>query len=210
MSDFNDMTLNIGKITPQSKVNGHGLRFTIWLQGCSLQCKGCINEAFWSKKPNQLIKVSDLFSMIVNTSGIEGVTYSGGEPFEQAEGLYMLSSLLKDKGLSIMSYSGYTYEELMNSTDGFKSRLLDNIDILVDGRYEYERRAYLLWRGSSNQRVHFLTPLYKNYEKLVNNYKLQMEFSINHEMSNISIDGNLSQEMLEEIQRRMKAYGINI
>jgi anaerobic ribonucleoside-triphosphate reductase activating protein len=210
MSDFNDITLNIGKIAPKSRVNGPGVRFTIWLQGCPLRCKGCINKEFWSNEPNQPIKVSDLFKMILDTPNIEGVTYSGGEPFEQAEGLYILSSLLKDKGLSLMAYSGYTYEELMNSTDSFKKQLLTILDILVDGRYEQENRISLLWRGSSNQNVYFLTPLYKGYQKIVDQHKLQMEFSIDSEANKVSIEGNFSQEILEEIQNRMKEYGINI
>jgi len=136
MSDFNDIALNIGKIAPQSKVNGPGVRFAIWLQGCPLRCEGCINKEFWANEPNQLIRVPDLFKMILDAPNVEGVTYSGGEPFEQAEGLYMLSSLLKARGLSIMAYSGYNYEELMNSADGSKKQLLSMLDILVDGRYE--------------------------------------------------------------------------
>ena len=103
MSDFNDIALNIGKIAPQSKVNGPGVRFAIWLQGCPLRCEGCINKEFWANEPNQLIRVPDLFKMILDAPNVEGVTYSGGEPFEQAEGLYMLSSLLKARGLSIMA-----------------------------------------------------------------------------------------------------------
>lgn len=186
------------------------MRFTIWFQGCSLHCKGCINDAFWSKKPNQLIKVSDLFEMILDTPDVEGVTYSGGEPFEQVDGLYQLSSLLKDKELSIMAYSGYTYEELINSADGSKKQLLSMLDILVDGRYEQEKSAPLLWRGSSNQKVYFLTPKYKEYEKIAEQHKLQMEFSINSKTDKVSIEGNFSQEILAEIQSRMKEYGINI
>lgn len=210
ISEYNDMTLNIGRIIRQSKVNGPGVRFTLWLQGCPLRCKGCINKAFWSNKPNQLIKVSDLHNMILNTPDIEGVTYSGGEPFEQSEGLHKLSLLLKDNGLSIMAYSGYTYQEIINCGDEFKKDLLNTLDILVDGRYEEERRAPLLWRGSNNQRVHFLTLLYKDYERVVEQQKMQMEFSINPETNKISMTGNFSHEMVEEIQKRMKAYGINI
>lgn len=210
MSDSNNLVLNKGKIVKQSKVNGPGQRFTVWLQGCLLRCKGCINEEFLSKEPNQLITVSDLFNMILNTRDIEGVTYTGGEPFEQAEGLYRLSVLLKDKGFSIMSYSGYTYEELLNSGDEFKKLLLSSLDILVGGRYDWKKAAYLLWRGSSNQRVHFLSPLYKGYDKIVDEHKLQMVFSLEPETNRISIEGNFSYEILQEIRDRMKLYGIDI
>lgn len=210
MSDFNDIALNIGKIAPQSKVNGPGVRFAIWLQGCPLRCEGCINKEFWANEPNQLIRVPDLFKMILDAPNVEGVTYSGGEPFEQAEGLYMLSSLLKARGLSIMAYSGYNYEELMNSADGSKKQLLSMLDILVDGRYEQEKSVPLLWRGSSNQKVYFLTPIYKEYEKIADQHKLQMEFSIDSKTNKVSIEGNFSQGILAEIQSRMKEYGISI
>jgi len=88
MLNSSDFILNVGKIVKRSRVNGPGQRFTIWMQGCTLRCKGCINKELWSKEPNQLIKVSDLFKRILNTPDIEGVTYTGGEPFEQAEALY--------------------------------------------------------------------------------------------------------------------------
>ena len=210
MSNSPDVVLNVGKIVRQSKVIGPGKRFVIWLQGCSLRCRGCINQEFWSKEPNQLIPVSDLFNIIFNTPDIEGVTYTGGEPFEQAEGLYHLSILLKDRGLSIMSYSGYTYEELSNSNDRFKKLLFSCLDILIDGRYECENAAPLLWRGSSNQKAYFLSPLYKDYEKLADEYKLQMAFSLEPETNRVSIEGNFSHEILEEIKNRMKLYGINL
>ena len=210
MLNSHDAVLNIGKIVRQSNVIGPGKRFVIWLQGCSLQCKGCINKKFWSKEPNRLIPVSNLVNMILNTPEIEGVTYTGGEPFEQAEGLYSLSTLLKDKGLSIMSYTGYTYKELSNSDDKFKIFLLSCLDILIDGRYECGKSAPLLWRGSGNQKVYFLSSLYRYYEELVDEYKLQMAFSLEPGTSRISIEGNFSDEILAEIKKRMKVYGINL
>jgi len=202
--------LNVAKIVEQSKVNGPGLRFTIWVQGCSLRCEGCINKELWPKKTNQLIKLSDLLDRILNTPNIEGVTYTGGEPFEQAEALYYLSTLLKEKGYSIVSYSGFTYEEILNSDDKFKKLLLSTLDILIDGRYEKDKSAPLLWRGSTNQRVLFLSPLYKHYEPMINDLKLQMEFSIDPKGEEVSIIGNFSYEILEEIRKRMKSYGIKI
>lgn len=155
MSNSSDPVLNIGRIVKQSKVNGPGQRFTIWVQGCSLRCKGCINKEFWPKEPNELIKVSDLYNMILDTTDIEGVTYTGGEPFEQAEGLYHLSVLLKTKGYSIMSYSGFTYKELLNSSDKFKKPLLSTLDLLVDGRYDFKKAAPLLWRGAAIKKFIF-------------------------------------------------------
>lgn len=204
-SDF----LNVGAIDV-SKIIGPGNRLVIWLQGCSLKCKGCINSEFIPHRINKLIKVEDLFKIISNTSNIEGVTYSGGEPFEQAEGLYKLSKLVKKSGLTIMSYSGYTIEEIRNSKDKFKELLLSTLDILIDGKFEPSKAAPLLWRGSTNQRVYFLTEAYENYKEMVEQLNLQIEFSINSNLDKMSIKGNFNQKLIQEIKHRLENYGIHL
>lgn len=201
--------LNIGSIEV-SNVVGPGNRLVIWLQGCSIRCKGCINSEFIPNKINKLIRVKDLFKIISNTPDIEGVTYSGGEPFEQARGLYKLSKLVKEINLTIVSYSGYTIDELKNSNDKFRKLLLSYLDILIDGRYEYLKAAPLLWRGSTNQKVHFLTQVYENYRELANQLNLQIEFSFDPKMDKMSMKGNFDRELFNEIKLRLKSYGIHL
>jgi anaerobic ribonucleoside-triphosphate reductase activating protein len=116
--------------------------------------------------------------MIKRIEGIEGVTYSGGEPMAQAEGLYHLSLLLKGAGLSVVSYSGYTLDELRNMQDPWIGRLLSTLDVLIDGRYDQRQKVALPWRGSGNQRVHFLTKVYQHLSKAVNEPGSQVELII--------------------------------
>lgn len=201
--------LNIGSIEV-SNVVGPGSRLVIWLQGCSICCEKCINPHFIPHKINKLIKINELFEIVCNTPDIVGVTYSGGEPFDQAEGLYKLSKLIKKTGLTIMSYSGYTIEEIKNSDDKFKKLLLSYLDILVDGKYEHLKAAPLLWRGSTNQKVHFLTPVYENYRELADQLNLQIEFSFDSSMDKMSMKGNFDHKLFKEIKEKLKSYGIHL
>lgn len=152
-----DTILNIGAFLSTSKVNGPGTRSVVWSQGCRKNCPGCYNQAFRKSRIAKLYSVRSLYEMIMaNRNEISGVTFSGGEPFDQARGLYELSRLLKQKGLHIMSYSGYTLDELKSDSDPFKRKLLDVLDILIDGPYMDDRKMFSEWRTSANQNVYYL------------------------------------------------------
>ena len=184
-----NVTVNVGKWLPQSRVNGPGLRFVIWFQGCALQCPGCCNSEFQSQAPKQIFTIQELYDMIQQTPDIEGVTYSGGEPFEQADGVYQLSRLVRRTGLTVMAYSGYTYEDLCSRNDPTINGLLEQLDILVDGPFGVTQAAPLLWRGSRNQRIPFLTDRYQAYVSEVNCEGAEMELYINGDT--VSVTGNV-------------------
>jgi anaerobic ribonucleoside-triphosphate reductase activating protein len=199
--------LNIGRLLPYSQVNGPGSRFVIWLQGCDRRCPGCVNRELWSHAPNQLLSVKNLYEQIMTTPGIEGVTYSGGEPFQQAEGLYALSVLLKEAGLTILSYSGYTYQELLTSPNQHVSALLSTLGMLIDGPFVQAQAAALLWRGSKNQQVRFLSERYKDYETLVHRTAQDMEFVLNE--NGLGLTGNFDENLLQKITDKLQQdYGI--
>lgn len=168
--------LNVAAEISRSTANGPGVRYVIWLQGCPFRCPGCFNEEFQPNIVKNLITVEDMAKKIISTKGIEGVTYSGGEPMMQARGLYYLSKILKEKNLSILCYTGFTFEELKNSNLPYVKKFINYIDILIDGRYEKEKAANLPWRGSANQKVYFLTDRYKSYESFVNQNISEVEF----------------------------------
>ena len=150
--------LNIARTLPRSAVNGPGERFVVWVQGCSIRCPGCWNPDTWSHRSKVTVSAADLVSSIIRTSGIEGVTLTGGEPFEQAFELALVASSVREAGLSVMAYTGYELEEL---TAAAQRSLLRLCDIVVAGRYrQRERTLALAWRGSSNQRVYFLNERY--------------------------------------------------
>lgn len=156
-------SLNLGAWQTRSIVNGPSERFVLWLQGCPRRCWGCINPAYLAIEPRHEIAVDELTAKILAVSGIEGVTYSGGEPFLQPAALSKLSDNLRAAGLGIVCFTGYTLEALQTHSDIWTKQLLAQIDLLIDGPFELEKAAPLRWRGSHNQRLHFLTDRYSSY-----------------------------------------------
>jgi len=159
-------SLRIGKFLISTGVNGPGKRFVIWFQGCPFRCKGCFNSEFWDEKGGVLMHIDDVMEHISRAKGIEGVTFTGGEPLMQTEPLLELAKKIKKKGLTIVCYTGYTYEEIISGKVAGAKELLKWFDILIDGLYKEEDKASLLWRGSKNQKVHYLTQRYKYLEPL--------------------------------------------
>lgn len=145
--------LQVAGFLDHSTVNGEGFRSVLFLSGCPHYCPGCHNEIMQHYDYGESIKISDIISRIIkNASLIDGVTLSGGEPFEQSKALLPLLKCLKNMPFSIWAYTGYTYEALINYPD--KARLLAYIDVLVDGPYiESLRDDHLKFCGSSNQRI---------------------------------------------------------
>jgi anaerobic ribonucleoside-triphosphate reductase activating protein len=135
-----------------SKVNGPGVRFVIWVQGCSRGCAGCFNPSSHPLSGGFDISPEELAKEIPNC-GIDGITVSGGEPFEQTLELKKLLALCKDRHLHTMVYTGFTYEELCCSNDRDVQDCLSVIDLLVDGPYEENVPPVLPWCGSGNQRI---------------------------------------------------------
>ncbi len=162
-----DGVLRVAGWVERSEADGPGVRFVVWLQGCSIKCPGCWNPRLWSPKGGRLVSPDELARRVEATEGIEGVSLLGGEPFEQARGLVPFVRRVRDRGLSVVAFSGYTLEQLRGEAQPFPpdvpaaSALVGLVDVLVDGPYVAARRtAALPLRGSSNQRVHFLTGRY--------------------------------------------------
>ena len=152
MSD--QKTIRVCGIEPESIVDGPGFRYVLFVQGCPHHCHGCHNPESWAFEGGVEMTVDEVFEQIKERSGLRGVTFSGGEPFEQADALLDLAKLIKDAGLTLMSYSGYTLEELEARKDKATDELLGMLDILVDGRYDESlRNLTLVYCGSENQRV---------------------------------------------------------
>ncbi len=150
--------LNIARWIERSAVNGPGERFVVWLQGCPLHCPGCWNPDTWDFAPRRLLEVGELVTIVRRVPGLEGITLTGGEPFIQAKSLLPAIRQLRQYGLSVMIFTGYELEELTSSAS---RALLELTDIVVTGRFvETLRVDSAVWRGSSNQKVIFLTQRY--------------------------------------------------
>lgn len=149
-------TVRIAGIIEESIVDGPGIRMVIFAQGCPHRCKGCHNPETHDFEGGYLMSLEDIVQLPSRNPLLDGVTFSGGEPFSQAKAFSMLGRRFKDLGLDIMTYTGYTYEFLLEKskeTSAWK-QLLDVTDVLVDGKFEIEKKNLLLpFRGSENQRI---------------------------------------------------------
>ena len=172
--------LNIYKIIKNTEVEGPGRRFCIWTQGCSRHCKGCFAKQTWEFGVGKSFTVDDLWNEIKAENGIEGITLLGGEPFEQAQALSLLAQKVKETGLSVMTFSGNSYDDLKNSKDIFVQKLLKYTDLLVDG--EFREDCFDLsrpWVGSKNQRYIFLSGRYSLQEIMRCNNKIELHIDKN-------------------------------
>ncbi len=159
-------TIRISHYVRSTELLGPYNRFALWVQGCPFRCKGCIAESIQSFDGGYDAGIDETSEIILNEKNIEGITISGGEPFLQAEALYTLISAVKYKceDFGVIIYSGFTYEELIKSSADNKSvqSLLQLTDILIDGRYDILLDKGEFAKGSSNQKILYLTDRYKN------------------------------------------------
>ena len=159
-----DTLLSVAQIVPATEAEGPGLRFALWFQGCPLRCPGCCNPEMLPFTGGTPMSVREVLARLdeARDEGVEGITLLGGEPLAHAEGARVLAREARERGLSVMVFSGHTLEEARAKNDPAIDGLLSLTDILVDGPYVRElpdttRR----WVGSTNQRIHFLTDRYE-------------------------------------------------
>lgn len=144
--------IRIAGIKEESIVDGPGIRFVVFTQGCKHKCKGCHNPQTHSFSGGALMDIDEIVNKIKGNPLLKGITLSGGEPFEQVEACLELTKKVKALGLDVFCYSGYSIGEILK--DEKKRKLLDEIDILVDGKFILEEKNSLLkFRGSENQRI---------------------------------------------------------
>lgn len=169
------MKLRVFKILKHTKVEGPETRYCIWTQGCSRHCKGCQAPHTWSHSGGELLDTDEIIKDIKTQKNIEGVTFLGGEPFEQAEALGEIAEACQKQGLGVLCFTGGVIEVLRENP--VNQKLLDNIDLLIDGEFMVDKVDYSRpWCGSSNQRYHFLTDRYN--EKIFTKYKNKVEVNI--------------------------------
>lgn len=149
--------LRLSGVMRESIVDGPGIRMVIFTQGCPHHCVGCHNPETHDFNGGYISKPENIIKAMEQNPLLQGITFSGGEPFAQADALAQLGEEIKKRGLHIMTYTGYTFEEIMKEISGgneeWKS-LLSVTDILVDGRFVLAKRSLnLLFRGSKNQRL---------------------------------------------------------
>lgn len=145
-----------GEITTDSIVDGEGIRSVIWCQGCIHNCPGCHNPETHDFNSGYLVDVEEVCNEIGKLEFQDGITLSGGDPLCQIEACKYIAKFCQEKGLNVWCYTGYNMEDLLkrSSKEHHLKELLENIDVLVDGKFVLELKSFNVpFRGSSNQRL---------------------------------------------------------
>lgn len=189
--------IRVATYLPESYSNGPGCRAVMWVQGCPKRCSGCWNPDFLSSQGGTVWTVAQALEKLTQSDAIEGITLLGGEPFTQAEALSNLCVQIRQRGLSVMAYSGWTLAELTRMGSP-QTDLLVECDLLVDGEFVVDEAAPLLWRGSRNQQIHFLTERYAHWRSQVNDYHRDFEILIEGEQ--LILTGDPPAEVWQRLQ----------
>ncbi len=161
--------LTVARFQTRTSALGPGSRAVIWFHGCSFNCPGCIAAEMNASTDFARVEAESLLNTVLAVSGIEGVTLSGGDPFDQdLSALTFLVEGIRAGGLSVMCYTGRTLEQLRTGAKaGVHQRVLAAIDVLIDGLYVDALNDGSAWRGSSNQAIHFLTDRYAHLKSTI-------------------------------------------
>jgi anaerobic ribonucleoside-triphosphate reductase activating protein len=182
-----------------SRVNGPGDRFTLWTQGCSKGCVNCFNPETWNNKNNIILSPLEIFEYIKELD-IDGVTITGGDPFEQEEDLLLLLKLLDTLSLSkgVIVFSGFTYDEIRENK--IREECCDYIDVLIDGRYEEKNRVTDSFKGSSNQNIIYFSSKIKEEELIMDQ---EVEICLRDDIISVTGFPSIDKKFLKE-------FGVNI
>ena len=182
-----------------SKVNGPGLRFVLWTQGCTKGCSECFNPETWSTNVYKELSPTQIFELIKNFE-VDGITISGGDPLEQEEELLELLMLLSTMRLrkGVILFSGFTRAEI--SKDPIREKCLSYIDVLIDGRYEKNLKVDFSLKGSSNQKFYFFSDKISSDEL---HFDQEIEISL--------LEGDIMMTGFPNISRKiLKELGVNL
>lgn len=177
--------LNLASWIPCTEVEGPGRRAALWVQGCDKRCVGCCNPDYLKIVEREIVKAEAMVHRLLEAQAewhLEGVTFLGGEPFLQAQGLAVVAEGASRAGLSVMTFSGYTMRELDALSLPGSHELLAWTDVLVDGPYESSKPDRMRnWVGSTNQRFHYLTNRYDASIEGVDVPNREVEWRIRHD-----------------------------
>jgi len=152
--------LNVAAICPGTRAMGPGLRSALWVQGCPFNCQGCISPEWRTYEEHRLMTPEQAVSRLLSVPDITGITFSGGEPILQAAALAETTRLARqaDPRLTVICYTGYTLQQLvrLKNLPGIKE-LMGQLDVLIDGQYDWRRHTERGMRGSSNQSIYYLS-----------------------------------------------------
>ncbi len=172
--------IDVYKIIPNTTVEGPGMRFCIWVQGCKKHCSGCWAKDTWEFGTGVKYSVDKLFSLIEKKNKLRVLLFLAVNLLNSQKSLQFFQKKIKNSGLSVVCFTGYTLEELKSKNNEDINNFLDNIDLLIDGGFEKENYDLSRpWVGSSNQSFIFLTDRYN--EEQIYQYKNKIEVRISQD-----------------------------
>jgi len=195
--------IRIAGFEPRSFVAGPGMRSMVWVAGCHRRCPGCSQPEFFGFEVGQDVSVDVLWQRIAAIPDLDGISFSGGEPFEQARPLAALAKLAHASGKTVVSYTGYRFEALEADRARFGA-LLDEVDLLIDGEFRAGQTGNFRWRGSGNQRLICLTDritLPKETDVT------EMQITFDAKGSGIVFSGILAQDLIRELRAKLNEQG---
>lgn len=172
------MKLEINRIVKNTKAEGFGQRYCIWTQGCSIKCNGCFNREMLDRGKGIWVDVNSIIGDILSCPDIEGVTFLGGEPFDQAEAVSIIAREVRQRGFSVIVFTGFEYRNLINEENVFFKKLIQATDLLIDGKFDSENYDVSRpWTGSLNQKYIFLTDRYReeDLKKVKNRFEILLK-----------------------------------
>lgn len=164
--------LNVADVVIGSYANGPGKRIVIWVQGCTIGCRGCFNTSLQPHIAKTLVNPREFaleIAELCRNNNCEGVTLTGGEPFQQSYSLGFFLNIIKYNNLSVVCFSGYISEKLLNSTDSNVKTLLENVDILIAGPFKDDvNHPNRTWFDDPDKKLVFLTNVYDQNDTFSN------------------------------------------
>lgn len=166
-----------------SIVDGLGIRTVVWTQGCSHNCPNCHNPFTHDFNGGELVDIKDVIDAIYDLEGQTGVTFSGGDPMFQPKACAVLAKIVHEMGMNVWAYTGFTYEQLLEKGNDDILEFLGEIDVLVDGKFDPNKKSLdLEFRGSSNQRIIDVPKSLENHKVILFDLKKQELNQVRKEM----------------------------
>ena len=196
--------MKVARILYPVTVLGPGKRIVIWVAGCKRACKGCANPELWDATSEQEISVFNLLTAIENLTekvggAVDGITISGGEPFEQIEEMSLLIDGVQKICSDILVFTGYTKDELVRKEGA--GEILNRIAVLVDGPYVEEKNVGEVLRGSDNQQIWYrdekIRMQYEEYQKIHKGQHMVENFTVKDGVISVGIHKRDFKETLE-------------
>lgn len=200
--------LNLAGFVPCSRVNGPGLRAVVWVQGCPFRCPGCWNPETLPFIERERVGTDILARRILDIRGLEGVTFSGGEPFAQPAGLAALGTRLQEAGLNVITFTGYRYERLRDAHRPDWDALLGVTDLLIDGPFISALRSDLPLRGSSNKRLIFLSERFHGAQYF--DEQNGQAFEVHLERGGSIVTTGFPPFDADELKRNLSLFGLDL